>query len=141
MVHKKNAIRNTKEITGVLGDVGFGSDEDAVQLRSSRYVAVGCDLKNLKKLDDVLRDCILPSEECSVLFLAEVSLTYMDVMSANEVVKWAAKLTKGEPHEPLPKKLFGLRQLADLWCQTQTFSSAYLSNISLTAPIIHLRRR
>lgn len=104
MVRKKNAIRNSKEITAVLGDMNFGSDEDAIQLRSSRYIAVGCDLKNLKKLDDVLRSSILPDnllgtppdtlpQHCSVLCLAEVSLTYMDVQSANEVVKWAAKLS------------------------------------------------
>lgn len=108
MVHKKNAVRNAKEITGVLGDVEFGSDDDVIQLRSSRYIAVGCDLKNLRKLDDVLRACILPSGECAVLFLAEVSLTYMDVTSANEVVKWASKLTKGERSI----KLLSMRQLA-----------------------------
>lgn len=142
MVHKKNAIRNTKEITGVLGDVEFGSDEDAVQLRSSRYIAVGCDLKNLKKVDDVLRDCILPSQECSVLFLAEVSLTYMDVKSANEVVKWASNLTQGEPHSLLSKKLSGMRQLADIWmCQTQMFSSASSSNTFPTVPITHSQRQ
>ena len=95
MVHKKNAIRQTPEITKVLGDVEFGSDEDPIQIKSSRYQAVGCDLKNMKKLDDVLRNTILPSTDCSVLFLAEVSLTYMDVYSANEVVKWASKLTSG----------------------------------------------
>ncbi|KAJ5719485.1 LCM-domain-containing protein [Penicillium malachiteum] len=93
MIHKKNAIRRTPDITNVLGDVEFGSDADAIQIDSSRYRAVGCDLKNLKKLEDVLRSKILPSTECSVLFLAEVSLTYMDVHSANEVVKWASKLT------------------------------------------------
>lgn len=142
MVHKKNAIRNTKEITGVLGDVEFGSDQDAVQLRSSRYIAVGCDLKNLKKLDDVLRHCILPSEECSVLFLAEVSLTYMDVKSANEVVKWASKLTKGESHSALGKGIFSIRWLADTWrCQTQMFSFVSSSNTSPTVPTIHSRRQ
>lgn len=96
MVHKKNAIHQTPEITKVLGDVEFGSDEDPIQIKSSRYQAVGCDLKNMKKLDDVLRNAILPSTDCSVLFLAEVSLTYMDVYSANEVVKWASKLTSGK---------------------------------------------
>lgn len=96
MVHKKNAIRQTPAITGALEDVEFGSDEDAIQIRSPRYLAVGCDLKNMKKLDDVLRASVLPSDDCSVLFLAEVSLTYMDVKSANEVVTWASKLTSGE---------------------------------------------
>lgn len=110
MVHKKNAIHNAQEIIRVLGDVELGSDQDAIQARSSRYCAVGCDLKNLEKLDDVLRSSILPSRDCSVLFLAEVSLTYMDVKSANEVVKWASKLTDGEPSDALPKIL---QQLAN----------------------------
>lgn len=100
MIHKKKTIHQTPEITRVIGDVEFGSDMDAIQIRSSRYLAVGCDLKNMKKLDDVLRASILPSNDCSVLFLAEVSLTYMDVKSANDVVTWASKLTSGEFIEP-----------------------------------------
>jgi tRNA wybutosine-synthesizing protein 4 len=96
IVQKKAAIRQTKEITQVLGDIEFGSDEDVIQINSPRYRAVGCDLKNLKKLDEVLQNNILPSADCSVLLLAEVSLTYMDVQSANEVIKWASKLTNGE---------------------------------------------
>ncbi|KAJ5101732.1 LCM-domain-containing protein [Penicillium alfredii] len=94
MVNKKNAIHQTKEITDVLGeDVEFLPDQDAIQIRSPQYIAVGCDLKNLAKLDDVLRTRILPSADCSVLFLAEVSLTYMDVESANAVINWASTLT------------------------------------------------
>ncbi|KAJ5246246.1 LCM-domain-containing protein [Penicillium chermesinum] len=93
MIHKKSAIREAQEIKDVIGDAKFGSDEDPIQICSSRYLGVGCDLKNLKKLNEVLLGSILPSQECSVLFLAEVSLTYMDVHSANEVVKWAAQLT------------------------------------------------
>lgn len=96
MVHKKNAIRQTQEITRVLGDIEFGSDEDVIQISTSRYRAVGCDLKNLKKLDGVLQNNILPSADCSVLLLAEVSLTYMDVQSANDIIKWASNLTNGE---------------------------------------------
>ncbi|PYH96277.1 LCM-domain-containing protein [Aspergillus ellipticus CBS 707.79] len=91
MLNKKTAIKKTDEITQVLGDVEFGSDESAVQIRSPHYLAIGCDLKNLKKLDDVLRTEVLPAE-CSILFLAEVSLTYMGVKSANAVLDWASKL-------------------------------------------------
>ncbi|KNG84409.1 leucine carboxyl methyltransferase 2 [Aspergillus nomiae NRRL 13137] len=91
MVNKKKAIRQTNEITQLLEDVEFLPDENALQIRSKHYVAIGCDLKNLTKLDDVLRAEVLPSE-CAVLFLAEVSLTYMDVKSANAVVSWASRL-------------------------------------------------
>ncbi|KAF7591242.1 tRNA methyltransferase ppm2 [Aspergillus hancockii] len=91
MVNKKTAIRRTDEITQLLEDVEFLSDDSAVQIRSKHYLAIGCDLKNITKLDSVLKAEVLPSE-CSVLFLAEVSLTYMDVKSANAVVSWASQL-------------------------------------------------
>ncbi|KAK1146060.1 tRNA methyltransferase ppm2 [Aspergillus melleus] len=92
MINKKTALRQTGEITELLEGVEFLPDDSDVQIRSKDYIAVGCDLKNLTKLDRVLKTQILPSE-CSVLFLAEVSLTYMDVKSANAVVNWASKLS------------------------------------------------
>ncbi|KAB8229104.1 tRNA methyltransferase PPM2 [Aspergillus alliaceus] len=92
MINKKMAIQKTDEITQLLEDVEFLPDDSAVQIRSKQYLAVGCDLKNLTKLDNVLKAEVLPTE-CSVLFLAEVSLTYMDVESANAVVSWASKLS------------------------------------------------
>lgn len=95
MVNKKIAIRQTQNITDLLGEIDFGVDHEAIQIRSPRYLAVGCDLKNLQKLDDVMCASILPSTDCSVLCLAEVSLTYMDVKSANAVISWASKLTNG----------------------------------------------
>lgn len=117
MVHKKNVIRHTHEITGVLGDVEFRPDQDAIQIRSAQYLAVGCDLKNLKRLDDVLRARILPSQDCSILLLAEVSLTYMVVKVANEVVKLGCKLTNGECNDTLsnnPKAVNSLIILVNL---------------------------
>ena len=96
MVHKKTAIRCNQIISDLLGDVEYLSDESPIQIRSSRYLALGCDLKNLAKLEDVMRNHILPSADCSVLCLAEVSLTYMDVTSANAVISWASKLTPGK---------------------------------------------
>lgn len=95
MVNKKTAIRRTDEITRLLENVEFLSDESPIQIRSEQYLAIGCDLKNLKKLDDVLKTELLPSD-CSILFLAEVSLTYMDVKSANAVLAWASKLNNGQ---------------------------------------------
>ncbi|KAI9376357.1 hypothetical protein BJX61DRAFT_392186 [Aspergillus egyptiacus] len=92
MVNKKTAIQRTDAISQLLENVVFNHDESAIQIRSSKYIAVGCDLKNLDKLDQVLRAEVLPAN-CAVLFLAEVSLTYMDVKSANAVVNWAAHLS------------------------------------------------
>ncbi|KAF9886984.1 tRNA methyltransferase ppm2, partial [Aspergillus nanangensis] len=93
MVNKKISIQRTPEITDHLEDIEFLPDENPIQIRSKKYLAVGCDLKNLDKLDKTLRTEVLP-EKCEVLFLAEVSLTYMDVKSANAVVNWASKLSE-----------------------------------------------
>lgn len=95
MVNKKTAIQRTNEIMSHLENVEFFPDDKAVQIRSDHYLAIGCDLKNIKKLDETLRNEVLPAE-CSVLYLAEVSLTYMDVESANAVVNWASKLSSGQ---------------------------------------------
>ncbi|KAL3464240.1 hypothetical protein BJX64DRAFT_255277 [Aspergillus heterothallicus] len=92
MVNKRMAIERTRNITELLENVEFGVDESAVQVRSTEYIGVGCDLKNLEKLDHVLKEQVLPAE-CALLFVAEVSLTYMDVQSANAVLNWASKLS------------------------------------------------
>ncbi|KAL4890188.1 hypothetical protein BDV59DRAFT_97903 [Aspergillus ambiguus] len=92
MVNKKTAIRRSDDIIRHLEDVEFFPDANPIQVRSKRYLAVGCDLKNLEKLDNVLKTDVLP-ETFSVLFLAEVSLTYMDIESASAVVNWASKLS------------------------------------------------
>lgn len=107
MVNKKTAIQRTSEISDLLDNVEFFPDDKAIQIHSDHYLAIGCDLKNVKKLDETLRNEVLPAD-CSVLYLAEVSLTYMDVDSANAVVNWASKLSAGQDIMPflkyIPKK-------------------------------------
>lgn len=95
IITKKTAIQKTNEITDLLEDIEFLPDENAVQVRSKQYIALGCDLKNLKKLGDALKSDILPSE-CSILCTAEVSLTYMDVKFADAVIGFASKLSNGK---------------------------------------------
>lgn len=95
MVNKKAVIQKTGEIKNLLEDIEFLSDDDAPQIRSKQYIALGCDLKNLTKLDDVLRNDVLPSD-CSILCTAEVSLTYMDVKSADAVINFTSALSNGK---------------------------------------------
>lgn len=94
MINKKRTIQRTKEITELLENAEFLPDDQAVQVRSARYVAIGCDLKDLDKLDAALRDEIRPAQS-AILCVAEVSLTYMDVMAANAVIRWASTLSHG----------------------------------------------
>jgi tRNA wybutosine-synthesizing protein 4 len=92
MINKRNVIHETKALTEALEDVEFLPDDSVLLVRSKHYIGIGCDLKNLQKLDDALRMEPLLSQS-SILFVAEVSLTYMDIQSADEVIRWASKLS------------------------------------------------
>jgi tRNA wybutosine-synthesizing protein 4 len=63
------------------------------ELESDWYRMVGCDLGDLQSLDDALAEILLASE--SVLFIAEVSITYMPCQKADALVQWAAKFKNG----------------------------------------------
>ena len=64
-------------------------------LRSDEYLQIGCDLRDLKRLDSTLKNAI-DVEDCLVLLVAEVSITYMDFKYADEVIKWAETLPSGK---------------------------------------------
>lgn len=70
-------------------------EHDVVRLRASQYAAVGCDLKDLGRLERGLQ-AVLGSTPASILCIAEVSLTYMDVESADALISWIPRLGKGE---------------------------------------------
>lgn len=93
---KKMTVEKTKDITDLLDNIEYLPEESAVQLRSDQYILLGCDLKNLSKLGDVLRNEILASNRaCSIICVAEVSLAYMDCKSADAVISFASKLSDG----------------------------------------------
>lgn len=66
-----------------------------VYLRSDRYMALGCDLKDLTTLENVLRD-EFDFASTSILFVAEVSVTYMPVPDADALIQWASTIPDGE---------------------------------------------
>ncbi|EEA28289.1 tRNA methyltransferase ppm2 [Talaromyces marneffei ATCC 18224] len=90
---KMSVIQKTEELKSILGDIKVFPDPSPVLLRAAHYVAVGCDLKNLKKLEEALKEVLGPSP-VSVLCIAEVSLTYMDVQSADALISWFPTLGK-----------------------------------------------
>ncbi|KAF2203196.1 LCM-domain-containing protein [Delitschia confertaspora ATCC 74209] len=61
-----------------------------VYVRSDRYLAVGCDLRELAALERILK-AEMPSGS-SVLFVAEVSITYMKVSDADALIQWASTI-------------------------------------------------
>jgi tRNA wybutosine-synthesizing protein 4 len=83
---------------GLLRDALFRTklrvSEPPVYLRSDGYMALGCDLKDLGTLEQILRaEFDIPST--SVLFVAEVSVTYMPVQDADALIQWASTLEDG----------------------------------------------
>lgn len=64
-------------------------------MSTSRYVAVGCNLTDTHTIDKIIRES-LGLEAASLLFVAEVSMTYMKVEAADKVVKWASGFDDGK---------------------------------------------
>ncbi|KAF1838075.1 LCM-domain-containing protein [Decorospora gaudefroyi] len=65
--------------------------EPPVYLSSDGYMALGCDLKHLETLERALR-AELNISTASILFVAEVSVTYMPVEDADALIQWASTL-------------------------------------------------
>jgi len=71
------------------------SHEDGdVLLRSDQYLQLGCDLRDLPHLESSLAKAI-DIHNCLVLFTAEVSITYMDLQSADALIRWTGSLPEG----------------------------------------------
>ena len=64
-------------------------------LRSDEYLQIGCDLRDLQLLDQILTSAV-DIENCKVLLTAEVSITYMNVEAADALIEWAARLPDGK---------------------------------------------
>jgi tRNA wybutosine-synthesizing protein 4 len=89
LIEKKRDVLFTKSLLREpLLKTGLHSAIYPVQIRSGRYMAVGCDLRNLKLLERTLR-AELDIPDSSILFVAEVSVTYMPLIDANKLIQWA----------------------------------------------------
>ena len=95
MSHKRDVILATPELENVVQPIEEPrKDCDNVFLKSDRYTAVGCDLGNILELSMLLeREFEISS--CLVLCVAEVSITYMDVVAADDLIKWTAQYKDG----------------------------------------------
>ena len=95
MLKKRAVVLETPQLRELLG-ANFRvseSPEDQILLQSERYCQLGCDLRELEKLRNTL-ETFLPLADCEVLFVAEVSITYMDTHSADSLIQWASSIGK-----------------------------------------------
>ncbi|KAI5457239.1 hypothetical protein BGZ63DRAFT_427960 [Mariannaea sp. PMI_226] len=94
---KRSIVLGTPALRDLLGPNPTVSEKDTDQilLGSDKYYQLGCDLRKL----DAFRQCLesfLPLSDCSVLFVAEVSITYMDTKSADDLIEWASSIGHAE---------------------------------------------
>ncbi|KAI6781992.1 uncharacterized protein J7T54_003411 [Emericellopsis cladophorae] len=99
LMRKKRAIvLQTPQLRDLLGTgVTISKDDnDPVLLESAKYCQLACDLRELEALRRTL-DSILLLKDAEVLFVAEVSITYMDTASADALIKWASGIGQDHP--------------------------------------------
>jgi tRNA wybutosine-synthesizing protein 4 len=89
MLRKRDMVNRTPELKHVLTNVEML--EGDILLRSDQYLQIGCDLRDLGSLDKALASAI-NVKNCQILFVAEVSITYMDANYADDLIEWASKL-------------------------------------------------
>ena len=94
MLNKVQVVEHTPELKNLLGSEVICNAGNPMLVQSERYFAIGCDLGNTRELDLALKT--LPwLQDSTVLFVAEVSVTYMDVDNADRLLEWSAKVGAG----------------------------------------------
>lgn len=96
MLRKRTIVRETPELRQPLGpDASFSdSHDEPILLKSPSYCQVACDLRQLETLHNALGS-LISLQDADVLFVAEVSITYMDTLSADSLIEWASSIGKG----------------------------------------------
>lgn len=90
LMHKKRQmVLESNVLRAFLPQGDLVALEGDVLLRHPRYLAVGCDLNQLAKLERILEEELSFSEQ-AILFVAEVSIAYMSVEGADAVIRWAS---------------------------------------------------
>lgn len=98
MVRKRDMVQGTKELREMLTNVEV-REEGSILLASDQYLQLGCDLRDLDGLSRGLAS-VLEVDNCTVLFTAEVSITYMNAEAANSLIQWAGRLPEGATSLP-----------------------------------------
>lgn len=81
---------SSPDLLALLTNVEYPAME-GIRLRSDSYTAVGCDLSDPQRFEDLLGQ-ISALESTSICFVAEVSITYMKNQAADRLIRWAARL-------------------------------------------------
>jgi len=94
MQTKRKIIRETPKMFNLLHPYNAdatGTDK-SVLIDSEEYAAIGCDLRNIPRLERLLRE-VVDVENCLILCVAEVSITYMQTQAADDLISWSSTLS------------------------------------------------
>ena len=91
MQNKCGIIANTQQLHGLLENFYRTSNDEGVLGAGNPYLAVGCDLRDIEFLKMTLQDAVeIEDDSVAVLFVAEVSIAYMEAEASQAVLEWAA---------------------------------------------------
>lgn len=94
IARKRDRMLGNELLRNALFETNLRPSQEPVFVRSSRYLALGCDLRDLETLGRLLRTEV-DATAASFLFVAEVSVTYMPTPDADSVIRWASTLGDG----------------------------------------------
>ncbi|KAI1388412.1 LCM-domain-containing protein [Hypoxylon trugodes] len=152
LIEKKcRVVQETPELVSPLTALKTNG-ENNVQLQSDQYVQIGCDLRRISDMEQAL-STVVDIPQCEFMFVAEVSITYMETEGADSVIKWASTLGQaefclleqilpdGEDHpfaktmlshfEKLKTPLKSVFTYPDLYSQRQRFASRGWSHVDV----------
>ncbi|KAJ9608113.1 tRNA methyltransferase ppm2 [Cladophialophora chaetospira] len=90
--------------------------DPSIALNSEEYAAIGCDMRNIGRLDKLLKS-VVDLDQASVLCIAEDSTTFMPVKGADALIWWSTGLSSDvtfclvepsspdQPDNPFTKKM------------------------------------
>ncbi|CAI5757675.1 unnamed protein product [Candida verbasci] len=88
IVNKYNLIMESEEIKDLIGE--FTSESSNYKLKSNQYQLVGCDLKDINGYKEIIESLV--DQPDINIFVAEVSLAYMNPKFANSVIEVSSSI-------------------------------------------------
>ncbi|KAH7089030.1 hypothetical protein FB567DRAFT_559567 [Paraphoma chrysanthemicola] len=142
---KRNRILTEGLLRDALFDTNPRSSKPPVYLRSDRYIAIGCDLRELQVLERILRT-ELDVSSSAVLFVAEVSATYMPVTDSDALIRWASTLEDDHPFaktmlahfKKLQASIYAVERYLTLEQQTLRFLDSNWPNVDIACNLWEL---
>ena len=92
MESKRKIVLDTAELNRLFNLTEDPTERDGVLLSSDKYYILGCDLRNPKRVDRLIKS-LVDIENSVVLCVAEVSITYMAPEDSDAVLKWTSGLS------------------------------------------------